>query len=57
MKKNVCMRIKCDECKIRYDLTNETFDYYMVFYKLGERVKNGLPMPHLLCPTCLEVKP
>lgn len=54
MKKGVVMRIACEDCGVRYDLTNENYDDYCIIYRMGERAKNGLPMPHLYCPECLK---
>ena len=54
MRKNVCMRLKCVECKAKYDIPAETIDDYNIYYYLGEHDKAGIPWPHLLCPKCTE---
>ena len=54
MKNNIVMRIKCEECKVKYDIPNdETFDSYNIYFVIsGEG--GGCSRPHLLCPKCTE---
>ncbi len=55
MKKNIVMRIKCEDCKVKYDIPNdETFDNYNIYFVIGENEKEGISRPHLLCPKCTE---
>ena len=52
MKNGIALRIKCEECKTKHDIPNKTYDDYNIYFRLGECAKNGMPIPHLLCPEC-----
>ena len=55
MRNNIVMRIKCEECKVRYDIpNNETFSNYNIYFVMGEKGKARISRPHLLCPKCTE---
>jgi hypothetical protein len=55
MKNNIAMRIRCEECKVKYDIPNdETFWNYNIYFVMGKNEKCGISMPHLLCPRCTE---
>lgn len=56
-KRDIVMRISCDECGKRYAFTNDELNDYNIYWVSGG--KRGIGpfnlVPKLLCPTCTKV--
>jgi len=51
-KKNIVMRINCDECGTRYNIADDELDDYNIYWVGDGR---SIPRPKLLCPSCTKL--